>query len=149
LIPALIALQSLVVVFIALHDWVPLGALNDVKAAQATDTRAKLARVTALSTLPFAVGLAGSIYFAAAGFPTWLWWWLWISYGVACYGVVRTWWLPYLFVPDPQRAERYRMFARTHAFLPIHNGIRPNTLHVAFHIVLVVTIVVLAKLTFF
>jgi hypothetical protein len=136
------------VIFIAFHDWIPLGALNDVKAAQDADTRAKLARVTVLSTLPFAIGLAATIYYARSGFPQWVWYWLWISYGVACYGVLRAWWLPYLFVPDPARAARYQMFARTHAFLPIHNGMRPNTLHVAFHIVLAATVAVLTKLTF-
>ena len=35
LVSALIALQLFVVVFIALHDWVPLGKLNNLAAVQA------------------------------------------------------------------------------------------------------------------
>jgi hypothetical protein len=38
------------------------------------------------------------------------------------------------FRPMPERAARYQaMFGGTHAFLPVHNGIRPNTLHVILH----------------
>jgi hypothetical protein len=78
-IDALIALQSFVVAFIALHDWVPLGALNDVSAVQAADPRGKLIAVTLLSTAPFAVGLGGTIAYAGGRFPGWLTWRRWIS----------------------------------------------------------------------
>ena len=106
LVSALIALQVFVVVFIALHDWVPLGRLNNLAAVQAADSAGKLFIVTALSTLPFAVGLAASVRYAGAGFPGWLMWWLWISYGAAVYGMLRAWWVPYLLVASPARAAR-------------------------------------------
>jgi hypothetical protein len=138
LIDALIALQVFVVMFIALHDWVQLGNLNDVAAVQAADPRGKLIAVTVLSTLPFAVGLAGSIFYARTRFPGWLNWLLWISYGAAIYGLFRAWWGPYLFYRDPARALRYEaMFGRTHAFLPPRNGVRPNTLHVSLHVAII------------
>ena len=149
LIVAFIACQSIVVVFIAIHDWIPLGRLNNLAGIRAVDSKAKLLIVTVLSTLPFAIGLAGSAYYAAAGFPMWLLYWLWISYGVAVYGMMRTWWLPYLVKPDPARTARYQQrFANTHAFLPLRNGIRPDTLHVCFHLVLVTLVVLLAILSF-
>ena len=150
LIATLIALQTFVVLFIALHDWVPLGSLNDVKAVQAADSTTRLVTVTVLSTLPFAVALAGSIYYGDhALIHGWLFWWLWISYVAALYGLLRAWWIPYLFVPNPVRAARYQaMFGRTHAFLPAHNGIRPNTLHVILHLVIVAIVVLLATMTF-
>jgi hypothetical protein len=45
----------------------------------------------------------------------WLVWLLWITYGGATYGVLRTWYVPYLLVPEPARAARYQlMFANTH-----------------------------------
>ena len=38
------------------------------------------------------------------------------------------------FCAQPERAARYQaMFGDTHAFLPVHIGIRPNTLHVILH----------------
>jgi hypothetical protein len=74
---------------------------------------------------------------------------LWLSYGTGLYGMLRTWWVPYLFVKDRVRAERYQVwFAQTHAFLPVRNGIRPDTLHVTFHVVFVTVFVLLCILSF-
>jgi hypothetical protein len=145
---AFLAGQCCVVLFIALHDWIPLGRLNNLAGIRAADGRSRLLRVTAFSVLPFAVGLAGSFYYAASRFPGWLWWLLWITYGAAVYGMLRAWWIPYLWVADAARAERYQVrFAHTHAFLPVRNGIRPDTLHVAFHAVLVATVALLVVLS--
>jgi hypothetical protein len=143
-----LACQLLVVLFIGLHDWMPLGRFNDVRAAQAADTRKRLVTVTVVSTLPFAIGLAASVYYAAAASTMWLVWLLWISYGVGLYGLLRTWYVPYLLVPDPVRAARYRtMFGDTHSFLPVRDGIVPNTLHVIFHAIFVATTLLLICLT--
>jgi hypothetical protein len=148
MIDAFIACQLFVVLFIGLHDWISLGKFNDVRGVHSGDTRSKLLRVTILSTLPFATGLVGSIYYATSRFPIWLVWLLWISYGVGLYGLIRTWYVPYLLVPDPVRAARYQtMFGNTHAFLPVRNGIVPNTLHVIFHVVFLATTVLLVCLT--
>jgi len=145
----LVVLQIFVVAFIALHDWVPLPPLNDVAAVQAADSRAKLIVVTVLSTLPFAFGLGATIVYAEQRFPGWLNWYLWIAYGAAFYGLIRAWWGPYLFYKAPVRAARYdAMFSRTHAFLPSRNGIRPNTLHVVLHLVIVAILVDLIALRF-
>jgi hypothetical protein len=74
---------------------------------------------------------------------------LWISYGLGFYGLLRAWWVPYLLVEDPLRAARYQArFAHTHAFLPTRNGIRPETLHVIFHLMFLATCVLLLILTF-
>jgi len=40
------------------------------------------------------------------------------------------------------------MFGATHAFLPEHNGIRPNTLHILLHTSTAALLIVLAALTF-
>jgi hypothetical protein len=149
MIEALIALQGFVVLFVAVHDWVPLGRLNNLGGIRAADPAWKLALVTALSTLPFAIGLAGTVLRGQAGLTGWLFWWLWISYGAAVYGALRAWWVPYLLAPDPERAERYRTrFAGTLAFLPERNGMRPDALHVALHVALLAIIALLALETF-
>jgi hypothetical protein len=146
---AFLLCQLYIVLFVALHDWLPLRSLNNLAGIRAVDTRMQLLRTTALSTLPFAVGLAGSVYHSTTHFPTWLMWLLWITYGAGLYGVLRAWYLPYLVYSDPARAARYReRFADTHAFLPARNGIRPDTLHVTFHAVLLALIVLLFVLTF-
>jgi len=149
LVTGFLGCQLFVVLFIALHDWLPLGRLNNLAGIRAVDTTRRLVVVTVLSTLPFAIGLAASVYYARTGFPMWVMVWLWISYGTGAYGMLRAWWIPYLLIRDPVRAARYQQrFANTHAFLPARNGIRPDTLHVCFHVVLVVLIILLCILTF-
>lgn len=148
MIDAFLICQLFVVLFIAFHDWIPLGSLNNLKGVASADSKGKRVVVTALSTLPFAIGLAGSAWYASTRFPTWLVWLLWITYGGAVYGMLRTWYVPYLLVAEPDRATRYQtMFSHTHTFLPTRNGIAPNTLHVIFHAVLIATAVLLASLT--
>lgn len=144
---AFLVCQSLIVLFVAFHDWVPLGSLNNLAGIREVDTAGTLLRTTIISTLPFAIGLAASLYYRTAGFPGWLWYWLWISYIACLYGILRAWYVPYLFGADPERAARYqRRFASTHAFLPSRNGIVPDTLHVCFHAVLLCTLILLAIL---
>jgi hypothetical protein len=145
---ALFALQCFHVLFLALHDWIPLGTLNDVQAVRAANPGRKLVAGTLISLTPFAIGLgATAIYFGRA-YPAWLFWWLWISYGLLFVGELTGWWIPYLFHSEPERAARYQvMFGATHAFLPERNGIRPNTLHMILHIMTLTTLVVLGALT--
>ena len=144
LVLALIVLQVYVVAFIGLHDWIQLGDLNDIRAVQAADSRARLIWVTIYSTAPFAFVLGACVVYADTRFPGWLNWSLYVSYGLAGLGMIRAWWGPYLLWNEPARAARYQsMFGRTRAFLPERNGIRPNTLHVSLHLVLVAIILLL------
>jgi hypothetical protein len=144
LILTLIVLQTYVVAFIGLHDWIQLGDLNDVRSVQAADSRPRLIWVTIYSTAPFAFALCACAVYANTRFPGWLNWTLYVGYGLAALGMVRAWWGPYLLWNEPARAARYQaMFGRTRAFLPERNGIRPNTLHVSLHLVVVAIIVLL------
>jgi hypothetical protein len=143
-----LALQSYVVVFLLFHDWVPLGRLNNVAAVKSKDSLRRTIFVTLLPAVPAAIGLSyGARYFGRA-YPDWLEMLLWITYGLFLLGMLRAWWIPYLFVPDKERAERYRvLFAGTHSFLPRRNGIVPDTLHVSLHLVMVATMVMLLMRT--
>ncbi len=144
----LLALQLFHVLFLALHDWIPLGSLNDVKAVRAAEPVGKMIAATLITTTPFAIGLGASAIYFGMSCPAWLFWWLWISYGLLFTGELEAWWIPYLFRSMPERAARYqKMFGATHAFLPEHNGIRPNTLHVILHVATLATLLVLGALT--
>ena len=145
---AIIVLQGVQTAFLLLHDWVPLGRLSNLKAVQETDSRSKLALTTLLSTLPFALVFGVSCaYWSATRWPMWLQTWLWWTYGIALAGVLWAWWIPYLVRPDPERAKRYQVrFAGTPRFLPEHNGIAPDTLHVLYHSTVVATLILLAML---
>jgi len=144
----LIALQAVQVAILWLHDWVPLGRLNDVARVQAQDTRARLIRVTLIQSVPFTIGLALSISYRQVHQPVWTPYWLWVSYLFLFTGELRAWWAPYLLRPEPERAARYqKMFGGTHTFLRVRNGIAPNTLHCVLHAATACTLVTLALLT--
>jgi hypothetical protein len=142
---ALFLLQIFHVLFLSLHDWIPLGRLNDPKAVRATVSGRKLLIATLISTAPFAFGLAASAVYLGRPYPRWLLYWLVISYAILFLGELQAWWIPYFFRAQPERAARYQaMFGGTHAFLPVRNGIRPNTLHLLLHIGTLAILVVLA-----
>ena len=147
-IGALFGLQCFHVLFLGLHDWIPLGSLNDVKAVRAANPSGKLLLGALISLAPFAFGLAASAYYLGRSYPHWLLWYLDVSYALLFLGELQAWWIPYFLRPDPARAARYQaMFGNTHAFLPARNGIRPNTLHVILHLATLTTVVVLGALT--
>jgi hypothetical protein len=140
----LLVLQAFQVLFLWIHDWVPLGRLNDVPSVQSQDTRSRLVVVTLIQSVPFSIGLLYSLLYFRQSYPHWLNNWLWISYGALLIGQLRAWWMPYLFRAEPQRATRYRiMFGNTHSFLPLRNGLVPNTAHIMLHLATVSTLICL------
>ena len=144
----LLALQCFVALFVGLHNWIPLGRLNDVKAARAEFPGSKLLTVTLIIFTPVAIGLVGSAVYFGRVYPGWLLWWLWIFYGLVCYGALKEWWIPYFSQPTPERVARNQaMYGATHAFLPERNGIRPNTLHVILDLVTLAILIALGLVT--
>jgi hypothetical protein len=142
---ALIALQAFQVAFLWLHDWVPAPPLNDVAAVRREDLWRRLVIVTLVQSVPFTIGLYASLAHLGRPFPYWLVVWLWVSYSILFVGQLRAWWVPYLFVAEPERAQRYRaMFGKTHALLPMRNGLVPNTAHVLLHLATLATLALLA-----
>jgi hypothetical protein len=139
-----LALQTIVVLFLLLHDWVPLGRLNNLHAIRNQDSVGHTIIGTMVNSLPAAAGLFFSARYFGRPYPHWLEMLLWITYGLLVAGLLRAWWIPYLFKPEPERAARYQIiFAGTHSFLPERNGIVPNTLHVCFHVAAVVIVLAL------
>lgn len=53
---AILGLRVFQVLFLLLHDWVPLGRWNDLQAVHSTDSFSKRVQVTLYSALPFALG---------------------------------------------------------------------------------------------
>jgi hypothetical protein len=146
--PLLLALEIFHVLFLLMHDWIPLGRLNDTAAVRAENQGSKLLLATLISTVPYAVGLYATIDYMQTGHPHWVFTYLWFSYTILFLGELNAWWIPYFRGTEPVRIERYRkMFGRTHAFLPERNSIRPNTLHVILHVLTLITLIVLATLT--
>jgi hypothetical protein len=139
-----LALQTAVVLFLLLHDWIPLGRLNNNAAKSREDSPLHLLTTTLVAAVPAGVGLFYCARYFSRAYPGWLDTLLWITYGLFLIGMLRAWWIPYLLIPDAKRAERYQtIFAGTHAFLPRRNGIVPDTLHVLLHVAAVCTLLLL------
>jgi hypothetical protein len=139
-----LGLQAFVVLFLLLHDWVPLGRLNNLGAIQSEDPIGRRIFVTLLPGVPAGLGLYWSAINFGRAYPSAVAWFLWITYGVLLLGMLRAWWVPYLLVPDPERAARYRiLFRNTHTFLPVRNGIAPDTLHCLLHFAVVAIVILL------
>ena len=139
-----LGLQMFQVAFLWIHDWIPLGRLNDVVAVRSQDTKQRLVTVTLIQSIPWTLGLCFSLSHLGRTYPSWLYGWLFISYALLLLGQVFAWWVPYLMRPGPERAERYRiMFGKTHSFLPLRNGIVPNTAHIMLHLATAATLICL------
>jgi hypothetical protein len=140
----LLVLQGLQVVFLWIHDWIPLAGLNDVYAVRSQGTWRRLVIVTLVQSVPYTVILVLSAVYLGGAFPHWLYMTLWISYALLLIGQIRAWWIPYLVQADPVRAARYQiMFGHTHSFLPMRNGMVPNTAHIVLHACTAATLLVL------
>ena len=133
-LPILLSLQAFQVTILLLHDWIPLGLLNDIHAMRRGRTVASLALGTALSSIFPVAGFSLSLLYLNPGWPHWLEIYLLAAYGFLFVGELEAWWIPYLFSRQPRRAAEYEaMYGKTWAFLPPRNGIRINTLHVLLH----------------
>ena len=139
-----LCLQGFVTAFLLLHDWVPLGRFSNLSAMRKEDSLVRSIVVTLIPVVPAAFGLYYSARYFAKPYPHGVLMLLWITYGSLLIGLLRAWWIPYLLIPDPERAARYQIiFAGTHTFLPKRNGISPDTLHTVFHAAVVGTLVLL------
>jgi hypothetical protein len=67
---AFLACQLYVVLFIALHDWIPLGNLNNLAGIRTTDTTIKLVITTFLSTSPLQSALRRAPIIRPSAFRT-------------------------------------------------------------------------------
>jgi len=103
--------QAFQVLFLWVHDWIPLGRLNDVAAVRSQDRGRRLVTVTLIQSVPWTIGLCFSVLNFRQPYPDWLYDWLVISYGLLFIGQIRAWWIPYLFRPEPERVVRYQAFA--------------------------------------
>jgi hypothetical protein len=144
-----IALQIVILVFLLLHDWVPLGPFNDIAGVRNQNTLGQLALTTLINSAPIAVTLGLSVRFYGISYPAWVKVTLITVLGLLFVGELRAWWIPYLVGTDPERVARYAaMFGKTHAFLPERHGIRPNTAHVALHLATLLALLLALTLSF-
>lgn len=112
----LLVLEGFQVLFLWLHDWIPLGRLNNVTAVRSQGTLLPLVAVALVQSAPFTFALLFSLLLFGQPYPHWLYMGLSISYGLIFVGQIRAWWIPYLFHSETGRAAGYRpMFSKCSA----------------------------------
>lgn len=146
----LLAGLSLILIFMFVQDWIPLSPLNDVQAIAKAHSFNELLIVTMVGVVQLILLIGGVIFFMGKRYPILVKLWLIIHQICIFVGVLIDWWIPYFFgIGAGQRAERYnQMFGDTHSFLPVMNGIVPNTLHTFFHTVLFLCIILTIYISF-
>jgi hypothetical protein len=134
---------GMILIFMLVQDWVPLGKLNDIEAIKQENTTGELVVVTLIGVVQVALFIFLILLFVGRRYPLFIKLWLVIHPSCILAGAIIDWWIPYLTgIGTSDRIERYNtMFGDTHAFLPLMNGIVPNTLHTFFHITLLFCIV--------
>ncbi|MCR2821747.1 hypothetical protein [Lederbergia panacisoli] len=134
---------SIILLFMIVQDWIPLGSLNDVHAIAEVRSFNELLIVTTIGVVQILLLMGLVITFMGKWYPIWIKLWLIIHQVFIFAGVLLDWWIPYFSgLGAEQKAERYnQMFGDTHSFLPIMNGIVPNTLHTIFHTILLICII--------
>lgn len=125
------------------HDFVPLGPFNDVEAILNDRPLKELIFVTVVNAGQILLIIIGVLFFIGKKYPIIIKLWLIIHQSCIFIGALIAWWIPYIFgIGAEQRVERYQeMFGNTHSFLPIMNGIVPNTIHTIFHFTLLFCII--------
>ncbi|PAE21494.1 hypothetical protein CHH80_06225 [Bacillus sp. 7504-2] len=146
----LLAGFSFMFFFMIVQDWVPLGSFNDVQAIREANSYNELITVTLINVGQILILMGLLVKFMGKRYPIWVKLWLIIHQLCIFVGVLISWWIPYLFgYGAEQKVERYnQMFGDTHSFLPVMNGIVPNTLHFLFHITLLFCIIIVLYISF-
>ncbi|QDP39685.1 hypothetical protein [Radiobacillus deserti] len=146
----LLAGLSFILLFMIVQDWVPLGSLNDVQAIREEHTFNGLVTVTLINVTQILLLIGLVVIFMGRRYPTWIKLWLIIHQVSIFVGALISWWIPYFFgYGAEQKVQIYnQMFGNTHSFLPLMNGIVPNTLHILFHITLLFCIIVMIYISF-
>lgn len=141
---------SFILLFMLVHDWVRLGQLNDIRAVSESRGVNELIVVTLIGAGQILMLMVLVLLFMGKKYPIWIKLWLIIHQGFIFSGALLDWWIPYFFgFGAEERIERYNaMFGNTHAFLPVNNGIVPNTIHVMFHSALLVCLVLAIYISF-
>src|SRR5215470_2277369 len=112
----LVALQGFQLAFLMLHDWVPLGRLNDISAIRRTLRPLQRLAGLLVPGIPVLIAFALSVKYFANPQPAWAAWWLRGTYAVLFVGELEAWWIPYAFGTTEKRVALYKtLFGRTHA----------------------------------
>jgi hypothetical protein len=129
-----IALQVILLPFMALHDWVHLPPLTDICELEKHSTpKGRLINSIVFFFLIF-IPLCLTIAFDP-DFPLWVLITNFVFYFAMTMGTLFSWWVPYLFTSSQQHKKDSQEYKNTHHFLPARgDNVIPNTFHVILNV---------------
>ncbi len=132
-----------ILIFMIVQDLVPMGTLNDVEAIASVESLNEIIVTTLIGVVQILLILGGVLLFMGRKYPLLVKIWLIVHPASILSGAIMSWWIPYFFgTGTEEKIERFNiMFENTHSFLPVMNGIVPNTLHTLFHLMLLICII--------
>lgn len=127
-------LQFILLLFMALHDWVAIPPFNDVNTLKKVDSISYRLMGTIINVLSVLIPFILTVLYCVNSdmnlFQTII-----VFYCCLSLGTILSWWVPYMFGSSQKHKERFMKFKQTHHFLPPRGDhVIPNTLHVILHI---------------
>ena len=125
--------QTILWVILAIHDWLPLGRLNDVTALRKQQSlfATLCATVINLGACTWALWLTLPVGKLGVSLPLDVV----LIYLFMTVGTLLAWWKPYFFGSSAEMKQKMQPYVNTHHVLPARgDNIRPNTLHLIVHI---------------
>jgi len=129
-----ITLQIILLLFLALHDWVNIPPFTDIKALEKHHTKKERLLTSCINTsivlIPLLLTMQSDGHFS---FKTIVF--IVISYLLLTIGTLCAWWIPYLWGSSQEHKQGFIEYKNTHAFLPKRgDNVVPNTFHVIMHL---------------
>src|SRR5699024_1609839 len=111
------------------QDFVLMGVLNEVEAIASVESPNEIIVKTLIGVVQILLILGGILLFMGKRYPFLVKIWLIVHPTCILLGAIMSWWIPYFFgTATEEKIESFNiMFGNTHSFLPVMNGIVPNT----------------------
>ena len=127
--------QTITLFILALHDWVHIPPLTDIRALEKHHSVPNRLLGTAINSTMVLVPLGACLAYLPGPLPLWVRIISVVMYGLLTMGTLAAWWVPYFFGSSAGHKAGFAEYASTHRFLPARgDNVVPNTLHVIMHL---------------
>lgn len=136
LIILFIILQTILLPIMALHDWIHLPPLTNIRELEKHSTvKGRFINSTIFFFLIFIPLLLTIVYQPDYSFFVRIS--IFNFYFFLSVGTIFSWWVPYFFGSSEQHKKDFEEYKKTHHFLPARgDNVIPNTFHVLLHLLI-------------
>ena len=130
-----IVIQTILLLFMLLHDWIDIPPFTDIKALRNHHSVKELFIGTVINTVFVGIPFLLTLLYASASFPLWAAITMVCAYILLTIGTICAWWIPYICGSSQKHKADFAEYQNTHHFLPARgDNVIPNTLHVTLHL---------------